>query len=184
MAGIIGYGVYIPRYRIKQADVAVPWGGFGTGEKSVCGWDEDIVSMAAEAADKAVKHAGIDPAKIGGIFLATASPTYTEQYSSPILAETLGVKPEATVVDYSGSLNSVAAALQACLDAVESKRIASGIVIGTENRAVGPGTEGELNFGAAAVAMVIGNEGTIADIEGTDSYSTLFIDRWRSAQDK
>ncbi len=65
MTGIIGYGVYVPQYRIKQSDVAMPWGGFGMGEKAVCGWDEDIISMAAEAIDNAVKQAGIKPADVG-----------------------------------------------------------------------------------------------------------------------
>ena len=183
MAGIIGYGVYIPRYRIKQADAAIPWGGFGAGERSVCGLDEDVISMAAEASEKAMKHAGIDPAQIGAIHIGTASSPYLEQYIAPILAETLALKPEATKLDYCNSVNSVAAALQACLDAIEAKRIKAGIVIGTENRVAGPGSEGEASFGAGAVAMVVGNEDTIADFEGVSTYATLFYDRWRAVAD-
>lgn len=184
MAGIVGYGTYIPRYRLKQADAAIPWGGFAAGEKVVCGWDEDVVTMAAEASEKAVKHAGVDPAQIGAIYFATTSSPYIELYVAPVLAETLGLQPEATMIDYCGSLNSVAMALSACLDAIGAKRIKCGLVIGTENRAVAPGTEGEQSFGAGAVAMVVGNEDTIADFEGTNSYSTLFIDRWRAVGDK
>ncbi len=183
MAGIVGYGVYIPRSRIKQADAAIPWGGFGMGEKSVCGWDEDVVSMAAEASEKAMRHAGVDPAQIGALYLGTASSPYIEQYLSPILAETLGLNPETTMIDFGASVNAVAAALVACLDAIEAKRIRSGIVIGTENRAVGPGTDGEVSLGAGAVAMVIGSEGTIADFEGMQTYSTMFYDRWRAVAD-
>ncbi len=183
MAGIIGYGVYIPQYRLKQADAAMPWGGFGMGEKAICGWDEDIISMAAEAMDNAIKHSGVDPNTIGALFLGTASTPYLEQHLSPILAETLNLAPEAPVLDCCGSINAVSNALVACLDAIAAKRIECGIVVGTENRAVGPGSEGEVNFGAAAVAMVIGTKDTIAEIEGVNSYQTLFYDRWRATKD-
>jgi len=183
MAGIIGYGVYVPRYRVKQSDIAVPWGGFGMGEKAVCGWDEDIISMAAEAGSNALKHAGIESAQIGAIYLATASSPYIEQYVAPILAEALELEPRTSMVDFCGSVNAMGAALLACLDAIEAKRIKCGLVIGTENRRVGPGTEGEQNLGASAVALVVDSEGTIADFDGLGNYSTLFYDRWESVKD-
>lgn len=183
MAGIIGYGIYVPRYRLKQADAAMPWGSWAGGEKAVCGIDEDIVTMAAEASDKAVKHAGVNPAQIGCIYISTASSPYIEQYVAPILAETLELAPEATVIDYCGSVNSGANALLGCLDAIESGRIKYGVVIGTEARGTAPGSEGEASFGAAAAAFVIGKDGIIADIEGVYTYSTLFTDRWRATKD-
>jgi hydroxymethylglutaryl-CoA synthase len=183
MSGIIGYGVYVPRYRIKQSDVAMPWGGFGMGEKAVCGWDEDIISMAAEAIDNAVKNAGVKPADVGALYLGTASTPFLEQHISPILAQVLNLSPHATVLDFCGSVNAVGTALSQCLIALEAKKIKCGIVVGTENRPVGPGSDAEINFGAAAVAMIVGTEGTIADIEGVESYTTLFHDRWRNVKD-
>jgi len=183
MAGIVGYGIYVPRYRLKQADAAMPWANWASGEKAVCGADEDIITMAAEASDKAIKHAGVAPAQIGSIYIGTTSSPYIEQYITPILAETLELASEATMIDYSGSVNSTANALLGCLDAIESGRTKYGIVIGTEDRATAPGTEGEASFGAAAAAFVIGKDGIIADIEGVYTYSTLFIDRWRATKD-
>jgi len=183
MAGIVGYGIYVPKYRLKQADAAMPWGNWASGEKAVCGADEDIITMAAEASEKAVKHAGVNPAQIGSIYIGTASSPYIEQYIAPILAETLELASEATMIDYCGSVNSGANALLGCLDAIESGRIEYGIVIGTEDRATAPGTEGEASFGAAAAALVIGKDGIVADIEGVYTYSTLFIDRWRATSD-
>lgn len=183
MAGIIGYGVYVPRYRIEQKEAAIPWGSWAGGEKAVCGADEDVVTMAAEATDNAMKHAGIDPSQIGAIHIGTASSPYIEQLVTPILAETMGLSPETTMIDYSGSLNALANALLGCLDAIAAKRIKCGLVIGAENRATAPGTEGDANFGAGAFAMVIGTTGTIADFEGVHTYSTLFLDRWRSVKD-
>jgi hydroxymethylglutaryl-CoA synthase len=183
MSGIIGYGVYVPKYRIKQQDIGIPWGSFGMGEKAVCGWDEDIISMAAEAVDNAVKHSGVKAADVGALYMGTASSHMVEMHLSPILAELLGLSPHATVLDLPGTVNAVGNALSQCLMAIEAKRIKCGIVVGTENRMAGPGSDGEVSFGAAAVAMVIGTQGTIADIEGVESYRTLFMDRWRNAKD-
>lgn len=179
MAGIIGYSVYVPMYRLKQLDAATPWSNFAMGEKAVCGADEDVVTMAVAAAQKAIQHAGVDPTKIEALHLATASSPYIEQYLSPIIAETLDVGPEATIQDFCGSLNSMSMALLACLDAIAAGRIKCGLIIGTENRRTHPGTDGELNFGAGAAALVVGTEGTIVDIEDIHNYSTLFHDRWR-----
>jgi len=183
MSGIIGYGAYVPKYRIKQQDVAIPWGGWAMGEKAVCGWDEDIISMAAEALDNAMKHSGVKAADVGALYMGTASSHMIETHLSPILAELHGLSPRASVLDFTGSVNAVGNAVSQCMMAIEAKRISCGVVVGTENRAVGPGSDGEVSFGAAAVAMVIGSEGTIADIEGVESYRTLFLDRWRNAKD-
>jgi hydroxymethylglutaryl-CoA synthase len=183
MSGIIGYGVYVPKYRIKQQDIGIPWGSFGMGEKAVCGWDEDIISMAAEALDNAMKNSGVKAADVGALYMGTASSHMVETHLSPILAELQGLSPHASVLDFTGSVNAVGNALSQCLMAIEAKRIKCGIVVGTENRMVGPGSDGEVSFGAAAVAMVIGTEGTIADIEGVASYRTLFLDRWRNVKD-
>lgn len=183
MSGIVGYGAYVPQYRLKQQDAAIPWGGFAMGEKAVCGWDEDVVSMAAEALDNAMSQSGVKSADIGALYLGTASSPLVEQHISPILAETLRLSPQASVLDFTGSINAVGTALSQCLMAIEAKRIKCGIVVGTENRPVGPGSDGEVNLGAAAVAMVIGNEETIAEIEGVASFQTLFYDRWRNVKD-
>lgn len=183
MAGIIGYGVYVPRYRIEQKEPAMAWGSWSGGEKSVCGADEDVVTMAAEAMDNAINHAGIELAEIEAIHIGTTSSPYIENYVAPILAETLGLHPETTMIDYSGSLNALANALLGCLDAISAKRIKCGIVIGAENRATAPGAECDATFGAGAVAMIIGTRGTIADFEGVHTYSTLFLDRWRAVND-
>ncbi len=183
MAGIIGYGVYIPRYRLEQKEAAMPWGSWSPGEKAVCGADEDVVTMAAEAVDNAIRHAGIDTSRIDAMYIGTASSPYIETQISPILAETLGLPPEATMIDCSGSLNAVGTALLSCLDAIAAKRIRTAVVVGAEDRPTAPGAEGDASFGAGAMAMIVGTAGTIADFEGTNTYNTLFLDRWHAAKD-
>ena len=84
MVGIIGYGSYIPRNRIKVEEIAKVWGadapsykkGLMLQEKSVPGPDQDTITMSVEAARRAILRAGIDPAKVGAIYIGSESPTY------------------------------------------------------------------------------------------------------------
>ena len=63
--GIVGYGAYIPRYRIKTSEVARAWGwdaeayrkGLGMEEKSVAARDQDCITLAVEAARRAIRRA-------------------------------------------------------------------------------------------------------------------------------
>ena len=55
--GIVGYGAYIPRYRLPATEVSRIWtggvGGVPVKEKAVAGLDEDVVTMSVEAAEMA-----------------------------------------------------------------------------------------------------------------------------------
>jgi 3-hydroxy-3-methylglutaryl CoA synthase len=59
--GIVGYGSYIPRYRIRLEEIAKVWGadaeaykrGLQLYEKSVPGPDQDVITMSVEAARRA-----------------------------------------------------------------------------------------------------------------------------------
>ena len=74
MVGIITYGVYIPRYRIKVEEIAKVWGanasditgGLGVFEKSVPDLDEDTATIAVEAARNALSEAGYRPGEDRG----------------------------------------------------------------------------------------------------------------------
>jgi len=59
--GIIGYGAYVPRYRLPGSEVARVWtnglGGSPIKEKAVAGLDEDVITMSIEAARNALARA-------------------------------------------------------------------------------------------------------------------------------
>ncbi|MEM4158437.1 MAG: hypothetical protein QXH71_01725, partial [Candidatus Anstonellaceae archaeon] len=65
--GIVGYGCYIPIYRIKPEEIAKVWGEDGERikkslniqQKAVPDLDEDSATMAVEAAKNALKMANI-----------------------------------------------------------------------------------------------------------------------------
>ncbi len=67
--GIIGYGAYVPRYRLPAKEIARIWGsegGFPVKEKAVAGLDEDVITMSIEAARNALKRAEISAQELRG----------------------------------------------------------------------------------------------------------------------
>ena len=81
MTGIVGYGAYIPRNRIKVEEIAKTWGadapsykkGLLLQEKSVPGPDQDTITMSVEAARNALMRAKINPRKIGAVYIGSES---------------------------------------------------------------------------------------------------------------
>ena len=65
--GIIGYGAYVPRYRLPATEVARVWtdgeGGLPIKEKAVAGIDEDVATMSIEAARNALLRRRVSPTK-------------------------------------------------------------------------------------------------------------------------
>ena len=57
--GIVGYGAYVPRFRLPGSEVARVWtnglGGSPVTEKAVAGPDEDVTTMSIEAARNALE---------------------------------------------------------------------------------------------------------------------------------
>jgi hydroxymethylglutaryl-CoA synthase len=84
MAFIVGYGAYIPLYRIKAEVIAKVWGedvdrivkGLGIVEKSVPYLDEDSVTLAVEAGKYALQRAQLAGEKIGAVFVGSESKVY------------------------------------------------------------------------------------------------------------
>src|SRR5881628_3694742 len=102
--GIVGYGAYVPRYRIDTAEIDRVWRGPGAARgqtfKAVAGPDEDATTIALEAAQNAVAMAGIDPADLGAVWVGTESKPYAVKPTSTIVADALGALPNANADDW------------------------------------------------------------------------------------
>ncbi len=181
---LLGYGVYVPRMRIKTDEIAAAWGGSKGTEKAVTNMDEDAVTMAVESARSALAHSGLTGSEIEAIYLGTSSSPYTEQTITTILAEVLGTPPGVFLADFTGSTRSAVAALLACSDGIESGRFERALVIGTDDRPAAPGSAMEASFGAGAAALVLGRGEGLALMGEAVSFSKHFVDRWRASDDE
>ncbi|MEM4390005.1 MAG: hydroxymethylglutaryl-CoA synthase [Candidatus Micrarchaeia archaeon] len=188
MAGIVGYGVYIPRYRIRVEEIAKIWGeearrikeGLGILEKSVPDMDEDTATMAVEASRNAVLHAGIQASEIGAVFVGSESHPYAVKPTASIVAEAIGATPKLTAADFEFACKAGTTAMQCCMGMVEGGMISFGLAVGSDTSQGRPGDALEYSAGAGAGAFIIGKKGgVIAEIEDTFSFTTDTPDFWR-----
>jgi len=191
MVGIVSYGVYIPRYRIKVHEIARVWGkdgeliekSLGVKEKAVASLDEDAVTLAVEAARAAIKHASINPRDIGAIFVGSESHPYAVKPTASIVAEAIGATPFVTASDTEFACKAGTVAIQMCMGLVESGMINLGLAIGSDTAQSRPGDALEFTAASGAAAYVIGKQNVIAEIEATFSFTTDTPDFWRSDGD-
>ena len=182
MVGVTSYGAYIPFYRLSRAEIARAWGGAEVpGEKAVANYDEDSLTMAVAAARDCTR--GIDPESIEGLYFASTTSPYKEKQSAATIATVLGLNREAFTMDFSGSLRGGTNAMRAAMDAVNSGSAKSVLVCASDVRLGHPMGGSEMAFGDGATALLIGDTGVIAEIEGSYTLYNELQDVWRSDRD-
>ena len=187
--GIVAYGGYVPRFRIKIDEIARVWGkedgeisrGLGIKEKSVPDSDEDAVTMAVEAAKIALERAGIEPKKIGAVFIGSESHPYVVKPSSTIVAEALGIGPDYLAADLEFACKAGSAAIQLVAALLEVGQIDYGLAIGADVAQGKRGDELEYTAGAGAGAFILGRKSKefLAQVDYFSSYSSNTPDFWR-----
>jgi len=185
--GIIGYGAYVPRYRLPAAEVARIWtsgqGGTPVKEKSVPGLDEDVVTMSVEAARNSLARAGsVDPALIRAVWVGSESHPYAVKPTSTIVAEAIGATPHTQGGDWEFACKAGSEALQAAIGFVGSGMAQYVLAIGMDTAQARPGDALEYTASAGGGAYLIGPaEEALAEVEGSLSYVTDTPDFWRRA---
>lgn len=187
MIGIVGYGAYIPRNRIRVEEIAKVWGadaenykrGLMLEEKSVPSPDQDVITMSVEAARRAVARAAIDPRRIGAIYIGSESHPYAVKPSGTVVAEALGATPEIHCADYEFACKAGTEGMFVSYGLVEAGLIEYGLGIGADTSQGAPGDALEYSAAAGAAAFIFGREGVIASVDATYSYMTDTPDFWR-----
>lgn len=185
--GIVGYGGYIPKYRIKVEEIASVWNddgkriskSLGIYEKSVPGIDEDTATIAVEAARNAIDHAKINPSEIGAVYVGSESHPYAVKPTATIVAEAIGATPNLTAADLEFACKAGTAGIQICMGLVKANYIKYGLAIGADTSQGRPGDALEYTASAGGAAYIIGTENLIAEILDTFSYTTDTPDFWR-----
>ncbi|HDD45857.1 MAG TPA: hydroxymethylglutaryl-CoA synthase [Candidatus Aenigmarchaeota archaeon] len=181
MIGIVGYGAYIPVWRIKNSEIAKVWGSnkAGDAEKAVAGVDEDTTTMAVEASIIALSRSGIDAKKIGAIYVGSESHPYAVKPTASIVAEAIGATPELTAADFEFACKAGTAAWQAVCGLIASGKIEYGLAVGSDTAQGRPGDELEYTAASGAGAYIFGEKGVIASLDYTCSFTTDTPDFWR-----
>jgi hydroxymethylglutaryl-CoA synthase len=187
MEGIVGYGAYIPVHRIKVEEIAKVWGadapsfkrGLMLEEKSVPSPDQDVITMSVQAARYAIKRAGIDPKKIGNIYIGSESHPYAVKPSGTIVAEAIGATPDCHCADFEFACKAGSEGMFVSYGLVKAGLVEYGLGIGADTSQGAPGDALEYSASAGSAAFLFGRENVLATVEATVSYMTDTPDFWR-----
>lgn len=187
--GIVGYGAYVPRYRLPAEEVSRVWhGGEDTlpvAAKSVPGPDEDTVTMSIEAARNALARAGIDPAELRAVWVGSESHPYAVKPTSTIVAEAIGATPWSLGADLQFACKAGSEAVQAAVALVGSQMADYALAIGMDTAQGRPGDALEYTAGAGGAALILGPaESSLAVLEASCSYITDMPDFWRRQHER
>ena len=183
--GIVGYGAYVPRYRIRAEEISRVWTGRGDGlpiqEKSVPGPDEDTATMAVEAARNALSRCGgLDPQRIRAVWIGSESHPYAVKPTGTVVAEALGVTPTTLAADLEFACKAGSEAMQMAVALVGSGMADYALAAGVDTAQGRPGDALEYTAAAGGAAYVIGpGAESLAVLEGSFSYVTDTPDFWR-----
>src|SRR5271166_3855973 len=185
MGGLVGYGAYVPYYRLERTRITGVLGqGGGSGTRSVAAFDEDTTSMAVAAGRAALAGMtgpGGQPGRgcVRQLFFATTVPAYADKTNATAVHAALRLPADALAVDMAGAVRSgVGALVTAAASAVPAMAVLADIRTGL------PGSADERDGGDGAAAFVFGGSGSglpvLAEVIGQGCATAEFLDRWRA----
>src|SRR4030042_1463465 len=180
-AGIVGYGVYTSRFRIKEGGI----------ERSVPFIDEDAVTASVEAGKLALIHSGIDSATVGKVYVGSESNPYAVKPIASKVAQVLKLGEEdediqgVDAVDTEFACKAATSMFKDAAALVNYPKVGMQhtMVIGADNSQAAPrgcpGGELDLFVGYGGSADIFGKCDVIAEIEGWYSCTSDTPDFWR-----
>ncbi len=158
---ILGWGAYIPIYRIKIDEICLEWGedpsrwrkSLGLNEISVPALDEDSTTFAVEAARSAVKRAQISPNLITAIYVGTESKPYAVKPTATIVAAAINASARLSSADLEFACKAGTEAMRICIDHSLVNKTVS-LAIGADSAQGKPRDALEYSAGAGAVAFI------------------------------
>lgn len=192
--GIAGYGVSFPVHRVKTLDIQRTWQNvyepaveaMNLPERGVLSPDEDTITLAFDAARRALEMAGLKRNEVGALYLGTETSPYVGKASASCLVDMLGLGPQIMCGDCQFSGKSGTMALQIVMALVKAGLIEYGVAVGADALSLhfDPGHPMEYTAAAGAAAFVVGKEGLLVTLDATTSYASDTPDYWRLDGDR
>lgn len=185
--GIINYGTYIPKYRLKISDIARAWkknpdeifSSLGIEEKSVPDVDEDAVTLAVEAGFSALEGSGIEKTEIESVLIGSESHPYAVNPTSTIVGELLGIGTNYLAADLEFACKAGSAGMQMIAGLIGSGQIKYGLAIGTDTAQSKTHDALEYTSASGAAAFLLGGRTPAVTLLDYTSFSSDTPDFWR-----
>ena len=189
MIGITSYGAYIPRLRLDRMAIFQGMGWFAPaimmvaqGERSMCNWDEDAITMAVEASRDCLR--GRDKSELEAFYLASTTLPFADRQNAGIVSAALNLRDDMMTADHTSSQKAATTALITALESVQGGQRHNIMVTASDSRETKTAYFYEMWFGDGAAALSVGDEDVIAEFKGSYSLSMDFVDHYRGADQK
>lgn len=189
MIGITSYGAYIPMLRLERMAIFQAMGWFAPalmmvaqGERSMCNWDEDAITMAVAAARDCL--CGQDRQNLDALYLASTTLPFADRQNAGIVSAALNLKDHLITADYTSSQKASTTALITALESVTSGERNQILVAATDRRETKAAYFYEMWFGDGAAALIAGDTDVIAEYKGSYSVAHEFVDHYRGFDKK
>jgi hydroxymethylglutaryl-CoA synthase len=181
LPGIVGYGAYASRFRIKEKAL----------ERSVPYIDEDSVTAAVEAGKLALIYSRLDSKYVGKVYVGSESNPYAVKPIASKVAQVLKLGEEdgdvqdvdAVDTEFACKAGSSMFKDASALVSYPRSGIKYAMVIGADNSQAAPrgcpGGELDVFVGYGGAAFIFGKYDVIAEIEGWFSCTSDTPDFWR-----
>lgn len=187
MVGIVSYGFYVPKYRIKTEEIAGVWGknprdikrSLQIIEKAVAGIDEDSLTMGYESSSMALSDISFDRKKIQSVLFGSETPPYSVNPASTILGELLGIGNDYLAYDTQFACKAATGAVISTIGLIKSNLISHGLVCGSDKANAGTHDALEYTASSGSVSLLLGRDDLILEILDVDSFSSDTPDFWR-----
>jgi 3-hydroxy-3-methylglutaryl CoA synthase len=181
--GILAYGAYLPKLRLARKSVAEAnaWfnpalRGLAKGERTMCNWDEDTVTMAVEAARDCLLSQ--DRSALAALSLASTSFPFEDRLNAGIVLEALNLAPSVNAQDLTASQRAATSGL---VTALQIARGGAGpiLLVASEKRRTKTASLSELQTGDGAAALLVGAGPVVARLIAHASRTVDFVDHFR-----
>ncbi len=184
--GIKTYGAFVPQLRMAKAAIADAhaWAlpnlkALARGERALCSWDEDAITMAVQASRQCI--AAAPSARGTGLKLASTTAPFADLQNATIVSAALRLPAEVPCQDVSGSTRAGLSALAQTLRCADGE---DQLVVASERRHARPGSAQELSYGAGAAAFLTGHGDVLARYLGAQAVSLAFVDHFRESGER
>jgi len=187
MVGIVSYGFYVPKYRIRTEEIANVWGknpedvkkSLLITEKAIAGVDEDSLTMAFESASSALSDVKVDRNKIKVVLFGSETHPYAVNPASTILAEFLGIEKNYLAYDTEFACKAATGAIISAQALIKSGYSDYALISGSDKGMGKTHDTLEYTASSGSVSLLLGKDDLILELIDFESFSSDTPDFWR-----
>lgn len=178
MTVLLSHGAYVPPYCIDRETISRQHGrGSSSGTTAVPARDENVLTLACEATERALDRCPVDGEDLVAVLSASVTDPFAEHGLASHLAYRFGTASMVRTADFRGSARAAGDAFAAAESLCQSRN-GPVLVAGTDSFPAKRGHQNEPYAGAGAAAFIVasGADSSEARVVGRAEYTSGFVE--------